>query len=144
MSAYIVDKITMDRVLTAIQRETLKPNGPQSFGGLPIVLLSQLTDLGRALFKMNRDAIEARYGDRDPADMPGPCDLSDIHDNYEFADQSNSTSEAQAAMSVRCLRYQCCEGDVDECELYKALDDLAEELKARPVHAAEAQAAEWG
>ena len=124
MSAWIVSKENIDRVITALlilERE--HPNRPS-----PVPELSRIKNqedengLGTQLWKMNEDAVKQRYG-RPYKDLPGSRRVK-----YKFV-----TSEAdpyQLIQSIHCLGYQCAEGNVPETDLYKALKKLEQEFEA--------------
>jgi hypothetical protein len=130
MSAYIISKETMDIVVAAA-----------SCSGL--CAMTKRSDLGRRLFAMNADAIRVRYSDCQEVDgMPGPCDISNIHDNYFYTAPTSGLDNAQMQKSVDNLKYQCSEGNVPERELYAALQELSDKFKPRVTEAAW-KAAEW-
>lgn len=144
MSAFIVSKETMDHVVTMVMREKFYKNaGPRTFAGMPIWSSDSRTMLGRMFFAINLDAVTQRYPEDTKESAPGPCDISDIHEAYEFVEQQ--ISQAQGLKSMHCLLYQCSEGDVPETsELYKALDKLSDELtKQMATDTPEYDAAVW-
>jgi hypothetical protein len=121
MSAFIVSKECIDRVVFAI----LGPHAAQS----------ACNKLGRALSEMNARAMTARYGDSD-----GAPDAS----AYVF-EPSPVSSRAVSVKAIRCLIYQCTEGDVSESELYKSLEARGNELCVDIVCASdEYKGAPWG
>lgn len=122
MSAWIVSKENIDRVITALL--LLEKKSSMS----PVPKLSLIKDqegvngLGTQLWGMNEDAVKQRYG-RPYNDLPGSKVVK-----YKFV-----TSEAdpyQLIMSIHCLGYQCAEGNVPETDLYKAVKKLEEEFEA--------------
>jgi len=133
MSAFIVDKKTMDRVLGFI---TSQPD--TSLKGRP------LDQLGRELFAMNLDAVNQRYPARNPDRLPGPNDHSDIFDNYTFAPDLDA-SAAEELKAAKCLVYQSCEGDVpDTSTLYRELNRLTQTPLSEAIsETPEYEAAAW-
>lgn len=82
---------------------------------------ADLNALGRRLWRMNAEAMVARYPSiRAPPELAG----------YERAAQfyvyrAPTVSTAQLAKSATCLRYQCAEGDIPETsDLWRHLDAL--------------------
>ncbi len=106
MSAFIVSKPTMDQAVMAIRASSVTP--------------IDLTALGRKLYAMNLAAVLYRYDDCTRDNLPGPCDISDIFEQYEFTDTDEEPDwEVDPGvdplkLALRCLRYQCSEGDIPE------------------------------
>jgi len=96
--------------------------------------------LADAMLAMNIDAFRQRYSikifmeDLDCIDL----DTRSWHPLEAF-------SEVQFFKSLQCFLYQCCEGNVDEKPLYKALDAIRD-LLAPSINqdSTEYDAAEWG
>jgi len=97
--------------------------------------------LADAMLAMNIDAFRQRYGMR--ALLAQDLDYIDL-DTRNWKPVT-AFSEVQFFKSLQCFLYQCCEGDVDEKPLYKALDAIRE-LLAPSINedSAEYDAAEWG
>lgn len=145
MSAFIIGKETMDHVLTMIDREQQQcMSGEYSFGGHRAETTDDLTTLGQTFYAMNLDAVTQRYPGDTKEHAPGPCDISDIHENYVY--QHCDMTPAQGYKSIRCLIYQCSEGNVpDVCGLYKTLAEFAEKLAhSIASDSPEYEAADWG
>lgn len=70
------------------------------------------------LYQMNRDAVKQRY------DEPEDSDYIKIPDCLNW--DGEKLNKYQCLKSMRCLRYQCSEGNVPETKLYKMLDKLIE------------------
>jgi hypothetical protein len=105
MSAFIVNTTTMDKVVAAV----LSRYQSRTFAGVP-VSRETAKAIGKALFQLNADAVNQRYGERDQ-----PPDYK-----WRHAD----TSDIQQYKAVQCLSYQCAEGDVPERPLYRELEHL--------------------
>ena len=136
MSAFIVSKETMDLAVTAIFKSeavsTVRPNQLWRFNGM-----FNSTLLGRRLYEMNLEAVLQRYRDDTKDSAPGPCDISDIHENYVFTDPSERETDDMDwyhavreggdpfKIALECLSYQCAEGDVpDTWPEYKQIDRI--------------------
>ena len=65
--------------------------------------------LGEELYSLNARGTGQRYNDNQ---------MLYTLIKFDWKDNS-SVNEWQVLMSIQCLRYQCCEGDTDEQELYK-------------------------
>ena len=159
MSAFVIDDKTMARCVRTIC--AYGQCGPIVRGGFACIDTradDAMTRIGRKLFAMNIVAVEERYPDcrSDKSGMPGPCD-----------EDGNSTAMAVAAAftlpagtrrapmrlaalcdgykALRCLRYQCSEGDIPMTDLFaeleRAMGEIAEEIvQGLP----EYEAASWG
>lgn len=136
MSAFIISKENMDIVVDAIVRE----------GGLDGYSSLSPNELGQQLFAMNLEAIHARYPDtKNGGMMPGPCDTSDIFDNYHAADSVFSTPTPAQYKAISCLLYQCSEGKVPERTLFKSLQRFADSMSYQIISSLpEYEAAPWG
>jgi Asp-tRNA(Asn)/Glu-tRNA(Gln) amidotransferase B subunit len=89
---------------------------------------------GAELMRMNAEAVNFRYSESydPPAYSFRPDNLMSLN------------AKVQAVKSARCLRYQCCEGDVPESQLYKELSDIVEEAQSMIVAGLpEYESAEW-
>ena len=102
MSAFVVEKKTIDRIVTYLQ-------GQKSYA-LPEVLRGDPDALGARLWALNTEAVAQRY-DEDPEAITYVWSLA-------------LGSLAETAMALACFLYQCTEGDVPESELYRALSDV--------------------
>src|SRR4051812_1158656 len=71
--------------------------------------------LGRDLYALNREAVRQRYGTADP--VP----------EYRFRPPGD-VPKVQLYKSLRCLLYQCSEGDVPETALYRRVEERANGL----------------
>lgn len=131
MSAFIVDRDTMQRVIFAaytLTRGDYHRNLPES---MKAKTPAQVAKLWARLFRLNAEAVSQRYGEP-PSETPpmgGECAVKSI---------------TQAYASIRCLIYQCSEGDVPDRPLY---NDLVELRKLTAEHivmgSREFQRAEW-
>jgi hypothetical protein len=128
VSAYVVDDRTIHRIVTRLSfREALD---------LAAAAGTRADDaaLGRALFDLNVRAVDARYGAGEAATFR----------DLDYRHRPELCSDVQALKSLRCLLYQCSEGDVPETPLYKALDELSHAWALEIVEALPAwAAAQW-
>ena len=68
------------------------------------------------LYEMNREAVKQRYNE------PEDSDYIKIPDDFNW--DGGKIDKYQCLKSIRCLRYQCSEGNVPETKLYRFLDEL--------------------
>jgi hypothetical protein len=113
MSAYVVADKTINNAVNWLRREINR---------LPIIsykLKAVSFDtsesgwaerLGQAMFQLNIEAVNARYG------SARFCKL-----DYRF-EHTDAVSLVQVLKSLQCWLYQCNEGDVPETELYGLFD----------------------
>lgn len=129
MSAYIVDKRTIDRVLNAAYFEDYIYVEP--FENLRSKSIKDIDKLGQKLWNMNEEAVNQRYSDKQSC----PKD-------YHFS--LRGVCIEQGYQSACCLNYQCSEGNVPKKKLYKQLDEFIDAL-ARKIANREAEKAkvEW-
>lgn len=158
MSAFIVSKECMDNVVRAICARSRYGAVIRTFDGLDTQEPGAATEIGRRLFSLNIEAIYQRYPDTldQPNNMPGPCDTKGkstalrMRDAYKAPAMSRSPiyppDELVAGVkALKCLAYQCAEGDVTETPLFKELEAAAGSVAVEIVHRLPAyDAAEWG
>jgi hypothetical protein len=70
--------------------------------------------LGQAMFQLNINGVEARYGSGEAAKFRKLDYRYQVTEPVPFV---------QVLKSLQCWLYQCREGDVPESELYKLFDD---------------------
>jgi len=126
MSAFIVEDKTINGIVSwmhdAIVRKTDYAWCVRTLEKLGYRLDSDLgcKRLAEELFTLNCDSIEQRYGEGQ-AEKFRPLD-------FQFQ-LTRTGNPYQALKSMRCLLYQCCEGDVPEqSDLYNALEKVSLEL----------------
>lgn len=112
MSAYIIDPETMDQILSYLQSRQAEYNC------LRVTSHEDAQELGDQLYEMNVSAVQQRYPDDLPHELPGPSDWTPAQ--YRFRAGIPDALDAFDAMSS--LQYQCSEGDVPERELFGLLD----------------------
>ena len=130
MSAWIVEKETIDRVVEGIASDTW--NG-QIFMGIDTQTDEGKSQIGKLLWNANHRAVNQRYGENNRA---GP---------YRFTYRVKNNSPVQLCKAVCCLRYQMSEGNVPDSKIYKELSKQIEIQQSAIVSALpEYAAADWG
>ena len=115
MSAFIVSKATMNRVVKAIDK-----NSHGTWAGLVTSTSRDLDNVGRELYAMNKAAMRERYGKDD--------EEANRKITYRYGGAASAATNLEFYMAVGCLLYQCSEGKVPETSLFKALDALHDHL----------------
>jgi hypothetical protein len=124
MSAFIVNKTTIDCIVTAL----VKPAATKT---LKRYRMKSESQLGQAIWDMNTDAVNSSYGSPEP------------YTPYTF--REHNASMIQAIKSLNCLLYQCSEGDIPDTELFKMLaEDRNKMLRILVESFEEYKSAEWG
>ena len=123
MSAWIVNKENIDRIITAAQTLRDETWLPSDFVDSLSPWESDLDAFGTALWKMNVEAVKQRYG-RPIKDLPGSP--GSRLPKYHFT--RSDVDIFQLLKSVQCFLYQCSEGDVPETDLYKFVRKIEDRL----------------
>lgn len=115
MSAFEVEKATIDKVVTMLYADKLSSTD-----------CAQLDAVGLRLWEMNHLALKARYG----ADEPhGVKYEHQVPKGYYSHNPPTLAVRCAMLKAANCFLYQCSEGDVPElalyCEVAKARHDLA-------------------
>lgn len=126
MSAYIVEDDVINSIVAGIRLSNDNPGyhltiPNMEYTGIDNPLFKvkndkQAQELGFALFKMNCAAVNARYGDNDDS-------AGEYKWKYAYA-----TTGVRLYKMIRCLLYQCSEGDVPKTPLFKALEKFNDRL----------------
>jgi|LSQX01.2.fsa_nt_gb hypothetical protein len=106
MSAFVVEKRTIDRIVTYLQ-------GQKSYA-LPEVLRGDPDTLGARLWALNAEAVSQRYT-KEPEAVP-----------YVHSIVWGTLTET--AIALDCYLAQCAEGNVQESALYRALSRVKESV----------------
>lgn len=77
-------------------------------------------ELANEFYLMNREAVKQRYNEPEDSDYIKIPDYKKI----DWTSNGTTLNKYQALMSMRCLRYQCTEGNVPESKLYNFLEQL--------------------
>ena len=130
MSAWIVGRETIDRMMTLLVQR-----GEVSEG--------RASEVGRALWAMNVDAVSQRYSHLAHEDGDEWAAAREDAAVYEWTPSEDET--VQLYKAAVCWRYQCSEGDVPERELFRLMNRAldAKELRALD-ETPEYDEAEWG
>lgn len=145
MSAYIVDDVTINRIVAGLKyaRDYGGWNNPFPKPDNEHLLFVDPKEYGATLRAMNAEAVYQRYPDCKPDELPGPCDDNDKNPAYKFI-PILPPSPVQLFKSLQCFLYQCTEGDTDKCNLYKALHEYAREIAYHTMINSKAyEAAQW-
>jgi hypothetical protein len=118
MSAFMVTDETINRVVTWLAWEVyrnmwLKDNVAKLIA-IDLTHGNWEAELGNAMFQLNIDAVNARYGDGEAQHFR----------KLEYQYRIVSAPKLQVYKSLRCWLYQCCEGDVFKRPLYQAFDTV--------------------
>lgn len=120
MSAFMVEDETINRVVCWLSREQEKSpylkKKMKEITGIDASVKGWEKLLGKAMFQLNIDGVNTRYGDGEAVKFR---EL-----NYSYA--SAYGSEIKVLKSMHCWRYQCMEGDVVEKPLYKFFEEVVE------------------
>ncbi len=110
MSAYIVDKKTIDRIISGILSRRKELSYQKGIPEIPFDE-NDTNTFGQELLGLNKAAVDQRY------------DENNNIEKYIFSKQP--VTPVQTLKSLINLLYQCTEGDVTESILYKQLDKLS-------------------
>jgi hypothetical protein len=132
MSAFIVSTDCMHRVVDAIMEDHRRNSEP--FAGIPKESPDAADMIGRQLFQLNRRAVLDRYpGDEEYAAVPA------------YSHHPLRASKVARFKAIRCLLYQCSEGDVPESPIFKQLEDVSWDLAYTIIsELPEWECADWG
>ena len=135
MSAFLVDDITIDRILSHLKATKNDDDLIRSAFHKNIDSDEDLTIIGRELLRLNYRSLLNRYNDPIPEEL-----------DYKF--KSVEVSPIQAVKSVECLMYQSCEEGLlitTESGYYKFLETLLHLWSSSIVHGLpEYDTAVWG
>jgi hypothetical protein len=123
MSAFVVQDKTINRFICWMENDNY--NNGWTKHRLEELKLTTRETLGKALFNLNCDAVNQRYGDGQ-AEQFRPLD-------YRFTYELVTTPH-QALKSLECWLYQCSEGNVPETPLFQIMEDYSHRLCASIVH----------
>lgn len=138
MSAFMVSNVLMQKVVTAVLKNTDEFANIPTFRGRLVddpptdAQCKAAEDIAKRLFGMNAAAIKARYS------------FSPQRPVFKFAGWADAAAVEQFK-AIRCLLYQACEGTVPKGRLYSELNRVAGELAQRIVQdSPEYEKAPWG
>ena len=137
--SYIVDDKTINKVVSYLYA---KAKGPDSTAypaldkmGYNLINPVDLKRLAHAMFNLNVDAIQARYGEADGEGFPLPS----------FTYVFTPATQIEVIKAVECWKYQCTEGELPSTFLYKAMKQTLSLLCSDYIHQLdEYEATPWG
>jgi hypothetical protein len=136
MSAFLVEDNTINRILTALNRD-IKESGYlieeiESATGIDCRHADWIDLLGYDMLLLNRKALNARYDEQSTT--------------FVYKYRVVQVTRIQAIKSLQCWLYQCTEGNVPETRLFKLLDDviLKAMMKGYIYSLPEYDQADWG
>ncbi len=148
MSAYMVEDKTINRVVNWLKMEVskssyLKEKTEKALGISPESDKWAET-VGKALFKLNIDGVNDRYGEGE-AQRFRKLNYAYTSDHPTMLYTSLSV-KIQVLKSMQCLLYQCSEGEVFKKPLYRLLREVVEPHLMRSIidDLPEYDEAEWG
>lgn len=119
MSAYMVNKQTLQEIVGYLDMDVRFPNTSGCYGSLNHILVQAGYDLEtradrqrliQDMAELNRQSVNIRYGEHE------------IADNICYEEKLYRATLIQVYKSLQCYLYQCCEGEIPETSnLYKAL-----------------------
>jgi hypothetical protein len=141
MSSFLVNERTMQNACEAI----LFAEDATWYGEYAEYTAEAVTMLGRELYALNNDALDARY----PHDTEGRDELERTFEGRGFElirpRECFDPAMVQRFKSLGCLLYQCSEGDVPATELFQRAELAKGKLAIRMVEASSLyDAAKWG
>jgi hypothetical protein len=147
MSSFIVRPETINRIVSylslAQSSGRIEHSGVQYVlkeHGIHVEAYRDKEALVKALLALNMQAVNERYGDTSLSTMPGKIGMKE--NDYRF--QYEDGGPIRVYKSLRCLVYQCSEGNVPETPLFKFLEDLSNSLASSIVHSLpEFEKGEW-
>lgn len=94
------------------------------------VPMEQKTEIGKNYLKLNYEALNSRYNLLEEEKALYISDIKDyVYNEHDL--ENNDKTLLQSFLSLRCLMYQCCEGNVPESELFKNLEKLSKEFEKK-------------
>lgn len=138
MSAYIVNKETIDRIVTRIHGAQRIYSVERNYPTMYQAYKGDCSELGQNLWKLNVEAVNQRYGGNYPIKL------------YQYAPARNCAGgtrkqQVRVYKSLQCFLYQCSEGDVPETPLFQELERYCSALAAEIItELPEYEDAAWG
>ncbi len=111
MSAYVVENKTINKIITFLNGNQDMRSYLYHSKGIDLDTHEKSQNFGQRLLALNIQAVNERYNESESVFQP-------FEFHYELTD------EIGAYKALRCLIYQCSEGDVPKTELYKTLNDI--------------------
>lgn len=129
MSAFIVKCQTIDRILSFLFFSSKSLYLAEDYTNE-----EKLTKIGRELLKMNIKAVNYRYSEKK---------------EFSYAEKYSVTispvSVFQALKSLKCLLYQCAEGNIPNTKLYREFREMEKRISDFIIYKLpDFEKAEWG
>ena len=118
MSAFIVSERTMKDIIYNLFWNHEFKNQTSILDRYGYKTSEDFDRLAIELYKMNREAVKQRYNEADDSDY--------IKIPEKLNWDGGKIDKFQALKSMRCLIYQCAEGNVPKTKLFKFLEELIE------------------
>jgi hypothetical protein len=119
MSAFVVTNETINNILFGLVHAKNQPYKlfPRSEGELTITAgdSKEMAEIGKKLFALNCQAVDQRYGNGQSKEF--------YTEAYQYKPFAN-VPRMQVYKSMRCLLYQCSEGNVPDTKLFQDLNDF--------------------
>ena len=120
MSSFVVSDLTINRIVCGLDTY---PSGIYyerilNKIGLSVIKRDRKEQLGTALMKLNREAVNQRYPNADEVFSPYP---------YRFQQVIVGTSMI-TFKALKCWLYQCSEGNIRENQLFQAMDTICYQI----------------
>jgi hypothetical protein len=128
MSPYIVDKITIDRIMSYL----INADSHAEYYIKPYPKTDkELEEFGQKLYDLNASAVNQRYNEKSPAPI------------YKLG--YDTVDIFQTLKSLQCLIYQCSEGDAPAQALYEQLRELERAIALKIINEMpQYKKAQWG
>ena len=148
MSAYMVEDKTINRIVNWLKREVFRNSylkeKTEKVLGISVGSDKWAQTVGKALFKLNIDGVNDRYGEGEAQRFRKL--------NYAYLPDHPTTlytslgARIQVLKSMQCFLYQCMEGEVVKNPLYRLFREVVEpHLMSSIIHdLPEYDEAEWG
>ena len=136
VSSFLVSPDCINSIVTYLEvNQTLHRLDPRL--ELDVCGLDELSSLAEAIYRMNKDALEQRYGKHPDGSVLGKTA------RFRFRMVHRPAVAVYKACS--CLLYQCSEGNIPERKLFKALESVLD-IMARDIVTGlpDYEAAPWG
>lgn len=151
MSAFVVDRKCMDRIVRTLTARGRYGQILPRFAGIDTSAPGAATEIGRRLFTLNIEAVMQRYPDTqdNPDNLPGEHGAMSIATTYRAPQHSPATLARRdlvdGVKALQCLSYQCSEGNVPSTELYREIQAaIGEVCEAIVSSLPEYETAAWG
>jgi hypothetical protein len=119
MSAYVVDEKTINKVITFLDNDQEMRSYLHHQLNLDLDTRDKAQDFGNKLMALNIQAVNERYDEHEPV-------VSKILRAIGYQFHYELTDRIGAYKALRCLIYQCSEGDVPKTELYHSLEKISD------------------